>query len=293
LATQPKWREEWDQLTLDPATGQPFKYLDIKGWYDWQEKFYTTDYIRDYFGKDEDPDYGSPEVRVVTRWMMDWLRRQRGRMRHTLPNDPSMLLHRMNMGHSDSAQAPLNLLSLVSQDFLVPTNECVRDRKYGKESKEKEIKVKILPSKSMTGAQHEDSSQELPTPASVEEPKAPVHPSSGGSGIELASTLWHLLDEPKEFARCNWPTLLIPLLAEYPADQIASVMKHAIKEDDFSAEYLTIAKNPMASFIKNYPRLLRGWKALQKGAAAAANRQAKLKPATAPSGHKNDSGMEF
>ena len=122
---------------------------------------------------------------------------------------------------------------------------------------------------------------------------SPAHPTQDGPGIELASTLWHLLDEPKEFARNNWPTLLIPLLAEHPADEITSVMKFAVKDNTFSAEYLALAKEPMASFVKTYDNLLKRWKALQKGAAAAANRQSKLKPTTAPSGHKNDSGMEF
>jgi hypothetical protein len=137
---KPKWHERWKELTGD------HKFLEIKGWYDWQEKHYTTDYVRDYFGKDEDPDYGSPEVRVLVRWMMDWLRRQRGRMRHTLPNDPAFLIRRMNLHPKDANQAPTAFLLLVDQPptnerpevdrrFLIPTNEQVRDPKWVNKTK--------------------------------------------------------------------------------------------------------------------------------------------------------------
>jgi len=48
----------------------------------------------------------------------------------------------------------------------------------------------------------------------------------------------------------------------------------------------------MASFVKNYDNLFKRWRALQKGAAAAANRQAKLKPETTTT-HGTHTGMEF
>ena len=51
----------------------------------------------------------------------------------------------------------------------------------------------------------------------------------------------------------------------------------------------------MKSFVKTYDNIHKGWKALQKGAAAAANRAAKLaKPTvTAPGAHGNRSDMEL
>jgi hypothetical protein len=139
MSKQPKWKEEWDRLVGDN------KYLEIKGWYSWQEKNYTTDYIRDYYGKDEDPDYYMKPV--LQRWMMDWLRRHRGRLRHTLPNDPVALLKRMNINdRAEWAQAPRYLLALVGQPssnglathdqgFLIPTNEPVRDQKWVNKTK--------------------------------------------------------------------------------------------------------------------------------------------------------------
>jgi hypothetical protein len=129
------------------------------------------------------------------------------------------------------------------------------------------------------------SGQEEPKPVEVE------------IAIQLARTLHHLLDKPKEHAFNSWHREVAALLTEHSAEEIAGVMEFAVKDNDFSAEYLTLAKNPMASFVKNYDNLFRRWKALQKGAAAAANRAAKLaKPAetkTAPGAHGNKSGMEF
>jgi hypothetical protein len=45
--SKPKWQQRWKELTGG------YKFLEIKGWYQWQEKHYTTDYVRDYYGKDK------------------------------------------------------------------------------------------------------------------------------------------------------------------------------------------------------------------------------------------------
>ena len=73
-------------------------------------------------------------------------------------------------------------------------------------------------------------------------------------------------------------------------------MEFAVRDNDYSAQYLTIANEPMASFVKNYDNLYKRWKALRKGAAAAANQAAKLnlpKTQMAPGAHGNKSGLEF
>lgn len=131
-----------------------------------------------------------------------------------------------------------------------------------------------------------------------EKPSALAHPGdSPGPAERLARKLFKLLDQPKDQANnaAVWESQVSALLrGGHSEEEIASVMEFAVKEDDFSAKYLTLAKHPMASFVKTYDNLLKGWKALQKGAAAAANRAAKLKPiATAPGAHGNKSGMEL
>jgi hypothetical protein len=173
MSKTPKWRERWDELTKDPATGQPFKHLEIKGWYDWQEKNYTTDYIRDYFGKDEDPDYYMRPTQQ--RWMMDWLRRQRGRLRHTLPNDPAALLRRMNLLPMNALQAGNDLLMTLECRFLKPTNQQVRDQKWVNKSKVKETNERT----NVREVEQEESTPEVPSV------QAPVTPSPKPKHVRL------------------------------------------------------------------------------------------------------------
>jgi hypothetical protein len=105
----------------------------------------------------------------------------------------------------------------------------------------------------------------------------------------LATLLFKLLDQPKDQLQnaAQWHRQVAALLrAKHSEEEIASVMDFAALQNDFSAEYLIIAKQPMASFVKNYDNLSKRWKAQQKGAAAAANR-AKLETPTAPGAHGN------
>jgi hypothetical protein len=134
-----------------------------------------------------------------------------------------------------------------------------------------------------------------------EVPARPAPQASGGAPAaqeRLARLLFKLLDQPREHMKNAglWQSQVAALLNEkHSLEEIAAVMEFAVKDNDFSAEYLTLAKEPMKSFVKNYDQLFKRWKALQKGAAAAANRAAKLaKPTTtAPGSHANRSGMEL
>ncbi len=118
-----KWREHWNKLTKDPATGQPFRYLAIKGWEEYQEDEYTSIWIKDYLAKDENP--GFYMLPVMQQWMMDRLRRMRAVRRQNLDNNPEGLLtaFRLSNRRAEWAQGPSNLLALVEQGFLVPTNQ--------------------------------------------------------------------------------------------------------------------------------------------------------------------------
>jgi hypothetical protein len=112
----------------------------------------------------------------------------------------------------------------------------------------------------------------------------------------LANLLFKLLDQPREHVKNAgvWEQQISSLLRTHKEDEIAAVMQFAVKHNEFSAEYLTLAKEPMKSFVKNYDNLHKRWKALQKGAAAAASRAGKLqqpkdsKPL--PGAHGNKSG---
>jgi hypothetical protein len=142
-----------------------------------------------------------------------------------------------------------------------------------------------------------DENAEAPSPA----PSAPQALEGAPAAQErLARLLFKLLDQPREHMTNAglWQSQVAALLNDKRSEEeIAAVMKFAVKDNDFSAEYLTLAKNPMKSFVKNYDELHRRWKALRKGAEAAANRAAKLKSGKEapkpPGSHGNFSGMEL
>jgi|HubBroStandDraft_6_1064221.scaffolds.fasta_scaffold286193_2 hypothetical protein len=286
MKNKPKWLDDWERLTGD------HKYLEIKGWYTWQEKSYTTDYIRDYFGKDEDPDYYTQSF--TRRWMMDWLRRQRGRMRHTLYNNPTALLQRMNATGSDCAQAGVNLLSLVSQGFLMPTNEQIRDQKYGKESKINQI----TPKESITPDEEDDTVEE-PVDTPVEEPVSESKPTTDKSPSEiLAAQFFKALGQPKKFrnAAGDWEVSIKPLLENFTPEQLSSVIKFALEDDDFILGYLNKAADPMATFVKNIDSIRTAWETEEKVRAARAKKASKSsaeKAAPGAHGNKDMKGTKF
>jgi hypothetical protein len=284
----PQWKTQWDALVGD------HKYLDIKGWYDWQEKFYTTDYIRDYYGKDEDPDYGSPAVRVMARWSMDWLRRQRGRMRHTLPNDPHFLVTRMNLHPDDAKWAGSALVLLVECGFLIPTNECVRDQKYGNKTKSNQIKEKE--SKAFRPSGGEQPEPTIPDEAEgVEEAVTePVVVKEKTPAEALASQFFKALGQPKKFrhAAGAWEQEMTRLLTHTSQEELSAMIKFALEDDDFILGYLNKAAEPMACFVKNFDSISQSWETEKKVSAARAKKASKsvaTKPA--PGAHGTKSGF--
>src|SRR6185312_9988027 len=133
-------------------------------------------------------------------------------------------------------------------------------------SKKRIEKKNIEESNSMTEQEETTgvSHQEEPTP------HAPVQDGEPSDRQLLVKTLYTLLDRPAGPWVKNpslWETQVESLLATHSVSEIQSVMEFAVKENDYSAEYLTVAKDPMASFVKNYDNLHKRWKALQKGAA--------------------------
>jgi hypothetical protein len=138
--------------------------------------------------------------------------------------------------------------------------------------------------------------QGTPSGGQEKDQTPPASSGDGGPAERLARLLFRLLDQPRDQIKNAglWETQVAALLKTHPEEEIASVMEYGVKADKFSAEYLTLAKQPMASFVKTYDNIYKGWKALQKGAAAAANRADKLaKKVSAPGAHGNQSGMEL
>jgi hypothetical protein len=76
-----------------------------------------------------------------------------------------------------------------------------------------------------------------------------------------------------------------------------AIMDFAVTENDFSAEYLRLAKDPMSSFVKNFEDLERRYEAREAGLKAKAKTVDKIKSVvatkTAPGSHGNKSGYQL
>jgi uncharacterized protein YdaU (DUF1376 family) len=107
----------------------------------------------------------------------------------------------------------------------------------------------------------------------------------------LAAQLCFLLDEPRDSQKTDaWARAVAALLNGKRAEaEIHSLMEWAVKENPYSVEYLTKARDPMACFVKNYDSLFRHWKAHQKSKAAkAAVSLGSAKEETIPSDIEDD-----
>jgi hypothetical protein len=242
MSKTPKWIDRWNELVGEN------KFLEIKGWYDWQEKSYTTDYIRDYYGKDEDSDYGSPQIRVMRRWMMDWLRRQRGRLRHTLPNDPHFLVTRMNLHPDDAKWVGPALVLLVECRFLKPTNEQVRDQKWTKEKKEKVIKTNQQ--QAVVDEVVEQKEQDQKPTQSMKSSQPPVHPKKEQSRPVAAAP------ECNHWPRCTngkgpCKTTATPPASPRPAKKLGFDPYSIEPFDDWTADEIRLVSCYWWEYAKN------------------------------------------
>jgi hypothetical protein len=162
------WHKQWDVLTKDPATGQPFKYLAIKGWDEWQETDATSLWVKDWVAKDENPKYFL--LPWAQQWMMDRLRRMRAVVGQNLDNNPDGLLVAFRSGsrRGDATVGPRLLLGLVEVGFLCPTNQ--QDKKL-----KRVYKSRVDKNKERTNEQDDEQKESTPE---VPPAQAPVTPAT-------------------------------------------------------------------------------------------------------------------
>jgi hypothetical protein len=292
MKNQPKWKEEWDRLVGDN------KYLAIKNW-DTYQSFTTSGVPAHWIKAYTNAPYDAP-MSLFESGLLERLRLFRGRLGHNIPTNLDLIMSGCGIIATDRPHVGHALVTLLthsgyagdtsgSRARLIPTNE------QDMVSKKSIVKKRIEYNNSIDVEQKKTdvSEQEKPTPESL-----PAQGVSGEPAERLAKILFKLLDQPRDQVQNagSWEHQVSALLKDRQSEEeIAAVMEFAVKQNDYSAEYLTLAKDPMASFVKNYDNLHKRWKALQKGAAAAANKAAKLNAGTktAPGAHGNFSGMEF
>lgn len=91
----------------------------------------------------------------------------------------------------------------------------------------------------------------------------------------LAQRFFNLLDHPKVHSNSvtDWSHKFDLLFREsqLTENEFLDFLDFALKENDYSVQYLNLAKDPMACLNKNFDSLSRRWRAWRKGEAAAAN----------------------
>jgi hypothetical protein len=133
----PQWKAEWDRLVGD------HKYFRIKNWDRCQfllPNGVPAGWIKDYCEKDFD----CTDWTLMERWLMDALRRWRGRRGENILANLTAILGATNAPLTARARVPEALLTLIGRGFLVPCNESDRLLKKSREDKRREEKNRIL-----------------------------------------------------------------------------------------------------------------------------------------------------
>ena len=127
------WKVEWEKLVSG------YKFLAVKRWADFQEKDLTTSWIKDYVNKEwVDEDYA--KLTITQRYLIDGIRRIRGRLRENLSATNTVELVSSALRVPGEARVGVGpaLVALGVRGFLIPTNERDTDHKRREEKRKEE-----------------------------------------------------------------------------------------------------------------------------------------------------------
>lgn len=114
---RPQWRDEWDTIVGEN------KFFRIKNWDRYQPTLAASGngvrWIKDYCEKDFD----LSEWSLMERWLMDALRRWRGRRGENILADVTAMSRATNAPVASVSGLPRAVLALVSRGILIPCNE--------------------------------------------------------------------------------------------------------------------------------------------------------------------------
>lgn len=120
-----------------------------------------------------------------------------------------------------------------------------------------------------------DQTGETVVPVSDAGASSPANQADQQLAGRLAQRFLTLLDHPKVHSNsaADWSHKFDLLFREsqLTEDEFLDFLDFALKENDYSVQYLNVAKDPMASLNKNFDSLCLRWRARRKADAAAAN----------------------
>lgn len=305
------------------------EYIAIKNWdkYQADSKGHLRDgyspWIKDWVDKESDREYS--DLTCLQRYLYDALRRLRGKLGKNPANDPVWIgrilsIHgreRKHIPHAIKRLLELGLITLSSQPLPNACNTSDEPSPSGCFTAGERLDVEA-PAEPITSLHRVDKNREekdksnesLSVSSETQIETVDENPLEHDSPVEentqspteqglAAGEFFVLLGQPKAFEKSagSWAKQIQPLLVTVPLDRMKAIMEFAATENDFSAEYLRLAKDPMASFVRNFDDLSRRYGAMQAALAAKAKTASKIKSAgatkTAPGAHGNKSGMEF
>lgn len=287
------------------------EYIVIKNWdkYQADSKGHIRDgyspWIKDWVDKEADREYS--DLTCLQRYLYDALRRLRGKLGKNPANDPVWIGRILSIHGRERKHIPqaierlleLGLITLSSQplpngcdtadeplasgcntaserlDVETPAEPITSLHRVDKNREEKDKSNESLPVSSETQIETVDEN-----PLEHDSPVEEKTQSPTEQGL-AAGEFFTLLGKPKAFENSggSWGKQIRPVLAATPLDQVKAIMEFAVCENDFSAEYLRLAKDPMASFVKNFEDLERRYDAREAALRAKAKTANKIKDA--------------
>lgn len=149
----PKWKAEWDRLVGD------HQYFAIKNWDKYQALtsagIPVAQWIKDFVEKD----FEEGQLKGLERWLLDRLRRWRGRRGANIPADVAAIISATHAHHTDRAHIPHALCRLVTRGFLVPSNQRSQVLKKIQEEKNQQENQQQFPSGESSGQEGQDQNQ--------------------------------------------------------------------------------------------------------------------------------------
>lgn len=250
---------------------QPKKFLAIKNWRKYQDiedDLGRAPWIKDYVDKDSDID--RMKLTVFQAGVLDRLYRLRARNAHILHNDITWLIQATHMRHRDAAHMAHTIHTLITQNFIIPTDDenfeasaAVEVRKgRGKSNKDSERETGVSSKEEKTnpsgvsGVQAKDKSKTNPKKdcgcadglCDWSEPIPGAHTQSVADAIyyqrHIKKNDWFIPKLTAGYVRKEWQRILADTPEDYVYDPEPMIKERRIHLEGESILQKQIVRRP-------------------------------------------------